>query len=1623
MNQPPKVPQLSPESPWLGLRPFLTDNRHYFYGRSSEIEELAERVFQRRLTVLYGRSGLGKTSLLRAGIIPQLNRDDVLVIYLRLAFHESAASLEQQVVNELLKHLPGETDQEADTKELWELLHDPQFGFVDETGRVKKHVVFAFDQFEEVHTQGEAKRAEDVVQFMDMLSCVVENRCPHALLDRLIDDSKLAERLMTNAQPAKVLVSLRDDFLFWLERWRTKMPSLLENRFELLPLSGLEAVKVVEGPANKRCRKDAALPPIVDRSTAETIVKFVAGAPSDSSIEEITNVPPLLNLVCEQLNRSRLQQGAQVIDREQVRGQAQNVLSNFYVDSLNPYPDAVKEFVEDELLSASGFRESMTVDSAVARLEHHGVTDPKTVLDQLVEQRLLTVDDRGGVARLELTHDVLAPVAHASKEKRLASKAVRDRAKTTLKRIAYGAAVIVATVILGSTYLLYDLGKKAMEAKDQLAAEQLELQKQTELLTAAKRESEANKRAAEKAKDQAIQDIARAERDSQKKIAAANDEAKLMLRKIKDETESRIAAAQEQSKQAEARVKDADAKLKEVEKKTGTLEESLRQASMTQFLAGLDSWEDELSGDQFTKATRYPGKSKMNEAIAHWCRALEIDPENYLASNAVFSLLSDRSHTEFGILKTESWGIPVSINATLSPKGDRAMFQQGTGIRLVGASGFKADLTGDEAIKDFRFTQTGRYVLAQFGNLTSVVFDASTGKKLFEKSFEGKLVSHCVSETSGRLIVVTKQRNNGKVDLFDISNGSKVGTIDGYDQPIYESSLVEDGFVLFRKDQSTKNIVLELRSFKRTGQVDYFNVGVVDGDLRFASSERSSSGLVIQSENFSEIIQFQERSRLEAFPDFAQGQIRFSPAGNAVLCFGKRLECFSGSNVTLARLGPNQSISFIPLMTLATSESNPAFSTDGAMIAINSNEGEIEIWNVANGSLRQRFMPVIATQQVAIDLESDRVVLLGIDNLVRYAAISGAGQNNVSELLLATQSGPVDIRYDRSDGAKLARVGDRVIRFETDGNWQPDSVKRWDRLSKWMTVNGESSIVVRKTIDKLLTKTELVVTQPATEGVRVVTALPGDARILGTRPERDLVLVGAGKKAFVWNYKTNQQIGTELDVGEFNQITDGKFNSDGSLILLSQQVDTKCSSFVTSLLYEVGNNEAIASFGPTLSFAKFFEDTDQIIVCNTRGVVWVADSKLGRPQSVPLQTNQLFGPNQIFGLQGKLYVSEADGIRVWDPALFTERVIQNPTPPEVVKWCEHIAGIRVDPNTGLRLIDPAVQMTYFATQPPLAGEWATMADRFFEGVDLKNVNNQIAVDDMTVKRGILPQPNQYSIAKDIQAVALNVSETTNAQGLVQSTLTNSVGIQFSKIASGEYSAGRRETDQQLLQTFRRIYRYAYNENPMRALRVNRDFYVSTKEVTIGQFEEFVKDTKYKTQMERGEVTGQATGVQIAIGADWRKPGSWKVEPDHPVTNVTYNDAVEFCNWLSRQEGRSYRLPFDDEWEYFARAGAETRYWNGNDPNDLWKIANVPDQSMVDAEGPRTPDLVRGNDWIEGNDKFPKIAPVGSFPANPWGLHDIHGNVWEWCTVSNPVSLEVANVERLDIAVIRGGCFY
>ncbi len=183
---------------------------------------------------------------------------------------------------------------------------------------------------------------------------------------------------------------------------------------------------------------------------------------------------------------------------------------------------------------------------------------------------------------------------------------------------------------------------------------------------------------------------------------------------------------------------------------------------------------------------------------------------------------------------------------------------------------------------------------------------------------------------------------------------------------------------------------------------------------------------------------------------------------------------------------------------------------------------------------------------------------------------------------------------------------------------------------------------------------------------------------------------------------------------------------------------------------------------------------------------------------------------------------------------------------------------------------------------------------------------------------------------------------TPAQLALGDPVVNSVGMVLVPIPAGEFQMGSPDS----------ALAADGNEKPQHLVKITKPFYLCVYEVTQQQYEK-VMGTR-----------------------PWQGKGYVQEGHDYPVSYVNWNDAVEFCRKLSEKEGVEYRLPTEAEWEYACRAGTTRNYSFGDDASKLGQYA-----------------WYNKNTWNVG-EKY--AHRVGQKLPNPWGLYDMHGNVWEWC---------------------------
>jgi hypothetical protein len=404
------APAIDDSNPWIGLASFTEETRDYFYGREEEVAELARRVQRKLLTVLFGQSGLGKTSILRAGLVPRLRGQGYCPVYVRVDYSREAPEPAEQLKQAIAQtaRRSGQWTQAgiaAEGETLWEFLHHRDDVLQDEHGKTLIPLLI-FDQFEEVFTiaQGDEFGRARAARFIADLADLVENRPPASLESKLEADDTTAERFDFARSDYRVLISLREDYLAPLEGLKTGMPSVTQNRLRLAPMNGKQGLAAVMLPGKK----------LVTEEVAEAIVRFVAGG---SEIANAEVEPSLLSLICRELNDTRKAQGRAEISLDLLAGSHASILSNFYERALADQPAPVRRIIEDDLLTDSGFRENVAEERLQRSFTAAGAA-PDT-LSVLVNRRLLRIEERLDVRRVELTHDVLCGVVKSSRDVRL----------------------------------------------------------------------------------------------------------------------------------------------------------------------------------------------------------------------------------------------------------------------------------------------------------------------------------------------------------------------------------------------------------------------------------------------------------------------------------------------------------------------------------------------------------------------------------------------------------------------------------------------------------------------------------------------------------------------------------------------------------------------------------------------------------------------------------------------------------------------------------------------------------------------------------------------------------------------------------------------------------------------------------------------------------------------------------------------------------------------------------------------------------------------------------------------------------------------------------------------------
>jgi hypothetical protein len=398
-----------PRLRYPGAHPFSDDSlsRVLFHGRDQESVALTNAIVANRLVVLFARSGLGKTSLLNAGVTEPLRLQGFLPLIVRLnntdvgALESMYQGIEAISTRQSIEYKPG------DKTSLWHFFKTAEFWSND---RLLEPVII-LDQFEELFTlQSESHRS----QFMDQLSYLVRGIRPTGSFDGSKDGT--SEAMLSDSPPcAKVVLSLREDFLAYLEEVSSRIPGILEQRYRLLPLSREAAVKALLEPAAIKDAQLSTQPFEIDPQLTETVLDFLTRRKDGDAPRSSDSVEPFqLQLICQHLEEvASKKQHAQTFGTNRItledlggKSKLQRILKDFYRRQIKALPffqrSGVKTLLSESLISSSGRRLVMEESEIKALL---GVK-PAT-LQALVDGRLLRAEQTAKGKYYELSHDSL----------------------------------------------------------------------------------------------------------------------------------------------------------------------------------------------------------------------------------------------------------------------------------------------------------------------------------------------------------------------------------------------------------------------------------------------------------------------------------------------------------------------------------------------------------------------------------------------------------------------------------------------------------------------------------------------------------------------------------------------------------------------------------------------------------------------------------------------------------------------------------------------------------------------------------------------------------------------------------------------------------------------------------------------------------------------------------------------------------------------------------------------------------------------------------------------------------------------------------------------------------------
>lgn len=413
-----------------GATPFRSDQSKIFYGRDRDIEKMLTLIQVEKKVLLYSKSGLGKTSLLEAGIIPKLPVEFVPVSIRFYANSNEAVSPVERVINALEK-ITGKLDELPETlldhldserkkkKSLWYHFKKLQLaGLKNENEEQKKIYLLVFDQFEELFSYPKAEIEEFKTQYYELTGQNVPDRYAALIAGARRNKREIFTRealtLLHQKIDVKTIFAIRSDRLSLLNALSDKIPDIQNIFYEIKPLDIAQATQAIIKPAQDKDPSFATKPYSFDKDAIEKIISELSdGGKQSIETTQLQIVCHRIEEIAEEKNKTTAGEGPAEIEVPDLP-EFKNIFLNFYNDSINKLPDKdqanAKRLIEDELIRS---KQRISLDENICKeyIDEHK-------LKKLVDTHLLRAEQNSfGRFSFELSHDTLVePILESQKK-------------------------------------------------------------------------------------------------------------------------------------------------------------------------------------------------------------------------------------------------------------------------------------------------------------------------------------------------------------------------------------------------------------------------------------------------------------------------------------------------------------------------------------------------------------------------------------------------------------------------------------------------------------------------------------------------------------------------------------------------------------------------------------------------------------------------------------------------------------------------------------------------------------------------------------------------------------------------------------------------------------------------------------------------------------------------------------------------------------------------------------------------------------------------------------------------------------------------------------------------------